>query len=296
MGASLTAGARTVAAVLVLALYVFVIWAARRFLDDIDMPGFIVGCAVLGIADKLDRLDMGDVAAAVRLPSLGRAVRAASRRSATAWSPASRASSTCASMVVCMASYGIDDTRASLLHVGDPVHLRCKKEHQFFQPYAADGWANPCEAPPSPTASTSPTDRIECPGLRRCGCARSRAGRERRPGLRELRRQGDDHPPDRPPAPQPLLAGDAARLPAPLPARLRRPPGADPAQVVAVAGLGVRQGRRAARARQGRRGVASEGDREQVDRPGRRSTACPSTWPSSRARRWPTCRATTSRT
>jgi hypothetical protein len=37
--------------------------------------------------------------------------------------------------------YGIDDTRAALLHVGDPVHLRCKKEHQFFQPYAADGWA-----------------------------------------------------------------------------------------------------------------------------------------------------------
>jgi len=37
--------------------------------------------------------------------------------------------------------YGIDDTRASLLKVGDQVRLRCKKEHQFMQPYDADGWA-----------------------------------------------------------------------------------------------------------------------------------------------------------
>jgi hypothetical protein len=37
--------------------------------------------------------------------------------------------------------YGVDDTRASLTKVGDKVHLRCKKEHQFFQHFSDDGWA-----------------------------------------------------------------------------------------------------------------------------------------------------------
>ncbi len=37
--------------------------------------------------------------------------------------------------------YGIDDTRAALLKPGDPVGIKCKKEHQFFQPHEADGWA-----------------------------------------------------------------------------------------------------------------------------------------------------------
>jgi hypothetical protein len=37
--------------------------------------------------------------------------------------------------------YGVDDTRAALLKRGDPVSLRCKKEHQFMQPHDADGWA-----------------------------------------------------------------------------------------------------------------------------------------------------------
>jgi hypothetical protein len=37
--------------------------------------------------------------------------------------------------------YGIDDTRASLLKVGEHVAIKCKKEHQFFQPYNQDGWA-----------------------------------------------------------------------------------------------------------------------------------------------------------
>lgn len=38
-------------------------------------------------------------------------------------------------------AYGVDDTRASLARVGDAVHIRCKKEHQFFQNYSDDGWA-----------------------------------------------------------------------------------------------------------------------------------------------------------
>jgi hypothetical protein len=38
-------------------------------------------------------------------------------------------------------AYGVDDTRASLTRVGNIVHLRCKKEHQFFQKYSDDGWA-----------------------------------------------------------------------------------------------------------------------------------------------------------
>jgi hypothetical protein len=37
--------------------------------------------------------------------------------------------------------YGVDDTRASLTHRGDRIHLRCKKEHQWFQRYSDDGWA-----------------------------------------------------------------------------------------------------------------------------------------------------------
>jgi hypothetical protein len=37
--------------------------------------------------------------------------------------------------------YGIDDTRASLLKVGDHLAIKCKKEHQFFQPYNQNGWA-----------------------------------------------------------------------------------------------------------------------------------------------------------
>lgn len=37
--------------------------------------------------------------------------------------------------------YGIDDTRAATLKVGDHVRLRCKKEHQFQQPLESDGWA-----------------------------------------------------------------------------------------------------------------------------------------------------------
>jgi hypothetical protein len=38
-------------------------------------------------------------------------------------------------------AYGVDDTRASLARVGGMVHIRCKKEHQFFQNYSDDGWA-----------------------------------------------------------------------------------------------------------------------------------------------------------
>lgn len=37
--------------------------------------------------------------------------------------------------------YGVDDTRATLVKKGETVSLRCKKEHQWQQPYAADGWA-----------------------------------------------------------------------------------------------------------------------------------------------------------
>jgi hypothetical protein len=37
--------------------------------------------------------------------------------------------------------YGVDDTRASLLTPGDAVGIKCKKEHQFFQPYYQDGYA-----------------------------------------------------------------------------------------------------------------------------------------------------------
>lgn len=37
--------------------------------------------------------------------------------------------------------YGIDDSRASLLKVGDTVAIKCKKEHEFMQPYGDDGWA-----------------------------------------------------------------------------------------------------------------------------------------------------------
>lgn len=36
---------------------------------------------------------------------------------------------------------GVDDTRATLAKKGDVVSLRCKKEHQFQQPYEADGWS-----------------------------------------------------------------------------------------------------------------------------------------------------------
>lgn len=37
--------------------------------------------------------------------------------------------------------YGIDDTRATLLKVGDHVVLRCKKEHEWGTPLQANGWA-----------------------------------------------------------------------------------------------------------------------------------------------------------
>lgn len=37
--------------------------------------------------------------------------------------------------------YGIDDTRAALLKVGDRVTLRCKKEFQWGVPRDAQGWA-----------------------------------------------------------------------------------------------------------------------------------------------------------
>jgi hypothetical protein len=37
--------------------------------------------------------------------------------------------------------YGVDDTRAVLLKTGDPVAIKCKREHQFFQPYEQNGWA-----------------------------------------------------------------------------------------------------------------------------------------------------------
>lgn len=37
--------------------------------------------------------------------------------------------------------YGIDDTRASLIKPGVMVGIKCKKEHQFFQPYEQNGWA-----------------------------------------------------------------------------------------------------------------------------------------------------------
>jgi hypothetical protein len=39
------------------------------------------------------------------------------------------------------AAYSIDDTRASLLTVGAEIGIKCKKEHQFFQPYEQNGWA-----------------------------------------------------------------------------------------------------------------------------------------------------------
>lgn len=37
--------------------------------------------------------------------------------------------------------YGIDDTRASLVKVGDQVSLRCKKDYQWGVPREAHGWA-----------------------------------------------------------------------------------------------------------------------------------------------------------
>lgn len=38
-------------------------------------------------------------------------------------------------------AYGVDDTRASLLKVGDPVKLRCKKEYEWGSSLSANGWA-----------------------------------------------------------------------------------------------------------------------------------------------------------
>lgn len=36
---------------------------------------------------------------------------------------------------------GVDDTRASLIKVGDSVFLKCKKEYEFGTSLAANGWA-----------------------------------------------------------------------------------------------------------------------------------------------------------
>lgn len=37
--------------------------------------------------------------------------------------------------------YGIDDTRAALLHEGDSVSIRCKKEYEYGVSRGAHGWA-----------------------------------------------------------------------------------------------------------------------------------------------------------
>lgn len=37
--------------------------------------------------------------------------------------------------------YGVDDTRAALVEVGDQVSLRCKKDYQWGVPREAHGWS-----------------------------------------------------------------------------------------------------------------------------------------------------------
>lgn len=36
--------------------------------------------------------------------------------------------------------YGVDDTRAASVNVGDEVLIRCRKDHQWFNPLESDGY------------------------------------------------------------------------------------------------------------------------------------------------------------